>query len=187
MTEVPHPDAPTDDEGHPVHPEGGHRICAGIKSDRTSPTEHGRERDDYPFCLQRAGWGRDAEVGPCRTHRTQWGYTGEDNPAYEHGAYSEHLRHDLTDSEVEMLDGIVEAFGDPESATELMKHQAAEAYVKFKRSGDQRFLREYRQLVETFNLAPNEERVALSGDVEHSVELDSETAAAIREATLDDE
>lgn len=108
--------------------------------------------------------------------------TGEDSPAYKHGAYSEHLTSDLTEQEEDALEGIVDAFEDPEDAKELIKHQAAEAYLKYKRAGDERFLREYRQLVDTFNLAPNADQVELEADVDTNAGLGEDTEAALREA-----
>jgi hypothetical protein len=177
MTSVPHPDAPTDDEGHPVHPERGHRICAGVKSDRTTPTDHGRERDDIAYCLRRAGWGRDANVGPCSHHRAQWGYTGPDNGQYDHGGFVENLEADLTEQETGAVDDLTETLADPDAALKTIRRQAAEAYIKYKRSGDERFLREYRQLLSEFNIVDAPDQV----EVEHSGRVDSD-----RELTLDE-
>lgn len=80
---------PRDDEGHPIHPEKGHRICGAVKSDRTTPTEHGRERDEFDYCLLAAGWGTDRDVGPCRKHPIEGEQWAESNPNYSHGGYSE--------------------------------------------------------------------------------------------------
>jgi hypothetical protein len=78
-----HPDAPTDDEGHPVHPERDIRICARTKSDETTPTDHGRERDDIPYCTLAAGWGvEEASEGACDHH----GGGGDNESAAKAGA-----------------------------------------------------------------------------------------------------
>lgn len=148
----------------------------------------GAETSDGGTCELRAGWGTDhVGEGRCKLHGGA-APRGEDAPNYKHGAFSEYLRESLSERERAAMDAMDDAFdGGPEAALALLQEQAEEAYLRYKRSHDARFLREYRQLVETFNLAPNEDRVALSGDISHSVELDSETAAAIREATLGDE
>lgn len=80
---------PRDEQGHPIHPERGHRICGAVKSDRTTPTEHGRERDEFDYCLLAAGWGEDRNVGPCRKHPVTGEQWGESNPNHSHGGYSE--------------------------------------------------------------------------------------------------
>lgn len=94
----------------------------------------------------------------CRMHGGQTP-RGPDSPNYKHGAFSDHLRSDLTDGELEAIEDMVGAFEDAEHAREMIAEQAAEAWLKYKRSADTRFLREYRQLAETFNLAPNEDTV----------------------------
>lgn len=180
-------DAPRDDSGHPIHPEEGYRICGATKSDRTTPTSHGRERDEFDFCLLRAGWGvDDTSEGRCKHHLGAVDLRGENNPNYKHGAYSEFLRRDLTDGEADALEGMVEAFADPERAIDLIKDQAAEAYIKYKRSGDERFLREYRQLVDTFNLAPNEQRLAVDADVTQEKTLSEEDKHQLAEMLGDE-
>lgn len=152
-----HREAPTDSEGHPIHPERGHRICGARKSDRTTPTDHGRERDEYEYCLLAAGWGTDSQFGACRKHPYKGSQIGKANPNYDHGAFSEHFRSDLTEGEKEALEDGVDRLSDPEGARELAIEMAAEAAIKYKRSGDTRFHREFRQLCETFNIAPGDE------------------------------
>lgn len=80
---------PRDEQGHPIHPEREHRICGAVKSERTTPTDHGRERDEYDYCLLAAGWGTDRSIGPCQKHPIHGEQWGESNPNHEHGAYSE--------------------------------------------------------------------------------------------------
>ncbi|MDL0133578.1 hypothetical protein [Halobacterium salinarum] len=79
---------PRDEEGHPTHPEKDYRICGAVKSDRTTPTDHGRERDEFDYCLLAAGWGTDRDVGPCQKHPVSGEQWGESNPNYSHGGYS---------------------------------------------------------------------------------------------------
>jgi hypothetical protein len=115
-------------------------------------------------CELAAGWGTDNDSGPCKFHGGAADNRGKKNGNYKHGAFSDHLRSDLTDEELKAIDDMVDAYDDPEEARDLMAEQAAEAWLKYKRSADTRFLREYRQLVETFNLAPNEQTIEHTGD-----------------------
>lgn len=64
-----HEDAPTDDQGRPIHPEKGYPICAQPKTDATA--KNGRKREDVPYCLQYAGSGTDRPTeagGACSKH-----------------------------------------------------------------------------------------------------------------------
>jgi hypothetical protein len=158
---------PRDEEGHPIHPERGHRICGAVKSDKTTPTEHGRERDDVEYCLLAAGWGTDSNVGACRKHPYSGSQLGASNPNYEHGAYSEHLRSQLTEQESEAYEDLVKALQDPTEALGAIRELAAEVAIKYQRTGDDRFLREFRQLADTFNMAPNEDVTALTDGTDY--------------------
>ena len=110
---------------------------------------------------------------------------GDGNGNYKHGGYSDFLMSDLSDRECEAYESMVGEFEDPESALETIREQAVECYIKYKRTGDSRLLSEYRHLVETFNLAPNSDELNLNGEIdgEQTINLDAESAAAIREAT----
>lgn len=116
------------------------------------------------FCGAVAGKGTDhLGEGRCSHHG---GNTprGKDSPNYEHGAYSEHMQSDLTPDEREAYEELVGSLEDPDQALNAIRELAAEALLKYKRSADQRFLREFRQLADTFNLAPNEDVHELTGD-----------------------
>jgi len=154
---------PRDDDGHPIHPEKGYRICGATKSDKTTPTDHGRERDDVEYCLQRAGWGEDRSIGPCSKHPVTGEQWGDSNPNYEHGAYSDHLRGGFSEREKDAYDDLVKAFDDQEQAQDVVKELAAEAVVKYKRSNDHRFLREVRQLLSEFNVADATDHLDVNG------------------------
>lgn len=95
---------------------------------------------------------------------------GRDHPQYKHGGYSKHLMSDLSDREQEAYESLVETLesDDPEDRLNVVREALAEAYMKYKRSGDVRFLREVRQLAETFNLVPNKQEVEHSGSVDGS-------------------
>lgn len=148
------PEAPTDAEGHPVHPDSdkSHRICAAQKSERTTPTEHGRERDDVPYCTLAAGWGVDEKrEGTCSHHLGAVDNRGEKNGNYEHGGYSEFqdfMQEGLTESEAAAIEALdLEEHGD-DFASDVVK----EAYAKYLRTADDRFLREARQWASEFGV-----------------------------------
>lgn len=110
-------DPPRDESGHAIHPDPDkdHRICAAQKSDRTTPTEHGRERDEFSYCTLPAGWGKDRDIGPCRNHPISGEQWGESNPNFKHGLHSEAL----SDEDKQMLDDL-EEFEDLEKLDHLV-------------------------------------------------------------------
>ncbi|GGM64374.1 hypothetical protein J2752_000442 [Halarchaeum rubridurum] len=164
-----HPDAPTDADGNPVHPDDADRyICGRPKSESTTPSEHGRERDDVDFCMLTAGHGttdpkRTGEPGVACKHHGGNAPKGRANGNYQTGAFSEHLQSDLSDREREAFGGLVEAFGDQDRAQDAVRELAAEALIKYKRSGDHRFLREARQLLSEFNIADATDHLEVDG------------------------
>jgi hypothetical protein len=163
---------PRDDDGHPIHPERGHRICGAVKSERTTPTEHGRERDEYDYCLLAAGWGEDRDVGPCSKHPISGEQWGSSNPNYEDGTYSEFedfMYDSLTDQEREALD----ALNLDEDGDDFAKSVVKEAYAKYLRSGDDSFLREARQWASEFGVIERPaDELDINGDMEHSGGVD---------------
>ena len=173
---------PRDDQGHPIHPEREHRICGATKSDRTTPTDHGRERDEYDYCLLAAGWGTDRKVGPCSKHPVTGEQWGESNPNYDDGAYSEFeefMFDSLTDREREA----VEALNLDEDSDQFAKDVVKEAYAKYLRTGDDRFLREARQWASEFGVIETPaDQLEVDADVDTNGGLDEETEVAMREA-----
>jgi hypothetical protein len=160
------PEAPTNSEGHPVHPDPdkSHRICAATKSEKTTPTEHGRERDDVPYCTLAAGWGvEDLSEGPCKHHSGAIDNRGKNNGNYEDGAFSEYFEDDMSEREVDAVNDHADTLaGDDNTAKkEEMARIAAKTFTKFQRTGDHRFLREYRQLCSEFNLVDATQHVAV--------------------------
>lgn len=166
-------EAPTDAEGHPIHPDAdkNHRICAAQKSDRTTPTPHGRERDDVSYCTLAAGWGVDGKSeGTCRHHLGAVDNRGKKNGNYKHGAYSEFVdfvQESLTDGERAAMEALdLEEAGD-DFAEDVVK----EAYVKYLRTGDDRFLREARQWASEFGVIEKPaERLEMQADVTQTTE-----------------
>jgi len=173
---------PRDDQGHPAHPERGHRICGATKSERSTPAPHGRSRDDVEYCLQTAGWGTDRDVGPCRNHPISGEQWGKSNPNYSTGDYStfqEFQRNRLTDSEQAAIDAInFDEHGD-DFAEDVVK----EAYAKYLRTGDDRFLREARQWAKEFGVIEQPaDQLEVDADVDTNAGLDDDTEVALREA-----
>lgn len=146
----------------------------------------GRTNRNGEPCELAEGWGTDNDTGPCKFHGGAADNRGKKNGNYKHGAFSDHLRSDLTESELDAIDDMVGAFDDPEQARELIAEQAAEAWLKYKRSADTRFLREYRQLAETFNLAPNEDVKELRGEDGGPIDVKSEVVTVIAEEGTDE-
>jgi hypothetical protein len=134
------------------------------------------------YCSATAGKGTD-HVGEGRcSHHGGKAPRGTDAPNYKHGAYSDHLRSDLTPAEQEAFEDLVASFEDPDETLDAIRELAAEVLLKYKRSADDRFLREFRQLADTFNLAPNADQLEVDADVDTNAGLDDETEVALREA-----
>lgn len=166
-----HPDAPTDEDGYPVHPDPDkdHHICARTSSENTTATDHGRERDDYPFCLQSAGHGtenpkRTGEPGvPCSNHGGS-SAVGPDNGNFTDGAFSKWFTDHLTEKEQEAFDDAREMLDSPENAQEVGRSAASICLIQFRRSGDERFLRRFESICDKFGITPADE-LELSGSV----------------------
>lgn len=178
--------APTDSEGHPVHPDPdkSHRICAATKSDKTTPTDHGRERDEFDYCLLAAGWGVDGKSeGPCSHHTGAIDNRGENNPNYEHGGYSRYLSPSNFEPEEEArVENISADLADAENRDDVFRALISDLFVRWDRTHDPRFMREIRQTLSEFGYTPEEARqvhVEHSGQVDHdhSHELDDRQRA----------
>lgn len=189
MSYIIHPEAPTDAEGNPIHPEKDHHICGRTKSEDTTPTEHGRERDDVEYCMLRAGHGTTdpsklGDPGAACTHHGGDSPAGEDHGEYKHGAFSEYIGPpDLSDEEQAAMDAMLDAFnGSPSEARAIAQQQAAEVYMRYQRSGDPRFLQEYRQLAKAFDVIPNSQDINV--EAEQTVTHEG-SAAADRELVLE--
>jgi hypothetical protein len=77
---------------------------------------------------------------------------GKKNGNFEHGAYSEHFKSDLSEREEDAFGDLVDALEDESRTQAVFREAAAELFLKYKRSGDPRFLREARQLLSEFNV-----------------------------------
>ena len=161
-------------------------------SDQKNCGDYGGTNRHGDPCGRSAGWGTDFEDGKCRQHRgtSPDGSSHEGNDwAATHGAYSESFVEDfLRPEEIERVEQAQEVLGDIEGAQAQARFVAALALEQFRRTGDDRFLRRYESLCDTFGIAPADE-LELSGGLDNTTEvsLPSDAAAAIREATLEDE
>ena len=170
---------PRDEQGHPIHPEREHRICGATKSDRSTPAPHGRSRDDVDYCLQAAGWGVDRSIGPCKNHPVSGEQWEESNPNYDSGAYSKFVdfqRDSLTDNEQEAIDAI----DFEEHGGDFAEDVVREAYAKYLRTGDDRFLREARQWAKEFGVIDRP-----ADQLEVNAEVESETNHTLGDETKD--
>lgn len=178
-----HPEAPTDDAGHPVHPEQGYSVC-GRQKRGGSTSKNGRDRDDVPYCLAAAGWGREEAGEPgdaCKHHGAPGGPEGN-TKNLKHGAYREQFTNHLTQAEQDAFDEAARLLEDPEGAQEVARIAATTALLQWQRSQDPEFLRRFESICEKFGLAPEEVlQVEHSGSVdhEHSHELDDKQRAHI--------
>lgn len=173
---------PRDDSGHPVHPERGHRICGATKSDRTTPTDHGRERDDYDYCLLAAGWGEDRGTGPCSKHPVTGEQWGESNPNFKTGATSEYFKSKLSERQQDVYDEVADALADPESAMDAIRHIATRMILVGEHSNDAAMVREGRQLLSEFGVV---EVPADQLEVNADVDVDQTTTHELGEEEKD--
>lgn len=125
-------------------------------------------------CRLVEGWGYDnATSGLCRNHGDRGAkvanQNAKDNPgggppesndnAVTHGAYrDDFLENHMTDEEVERVATVEELLSTPEGSQRHARMMAGVALEQFRRSGDERFLREYRQLCDKAQIFPSEER-----------------------------
>lgn len=173
-------EAPTDSDGHPVHPERGHRICAATKSDRTTPTSHGRERDDYDYCLLAAGWGTDRDYGACSKHPVTGPQWGASNPNFKNGATSQYFKSKLSDRQRAVYDDILEALDDPEQSDQLLEMVFTRLLLLGEHSLDASFVREAFKIAKDFGVL---DTVAEKHEVEHSGSVDGEQTLSLDEPT----
>jgi len=186
MTDADHEisdEPPRDDQGHPIHPERGHRICGAVKSDRTTPTDHGRERDEYGYCLLAAGWGEDRNTGPCSKHPVTGEQWGESNSNFKNGATSEYFKSKLSERQRDVYDEVAEKLADPDEAKGVLRQVATQMILVGEHSNDPAMVREGRQMLSEFNIVDNTDSVEVDAKVESEQELtlDDGTRETVRE------
>lgn len=121
----------------------------------------------------------------CRMHggTNDGAPSGDENGNHKHGAFSEHFRSDLTDDEKGALEAVIAHLESIDDERSLAAEVAAEALLKYKRSGDSRFMREARQWFSDFNLLPSVEIHELRGEGGGAIEVASEVVTV--ESTAD--
>lgn len=135
-------------------------------------------------CGHPSGWGTDHSGGPCKFHGGAADNRGEKNGNYEHGAYSEFVdfqRDSLTDREREAIDAVDFDEHGEQFASDVVR----EAYAKYLRTGDDRFLREARQWASEFGVLDrpaDELEVSAEVESEQELSLDEETKNIVRES-----
>lgn len=107
----------------------------------------------------------------CRMHGADAGAPeGNDNGA-THGAWSESfVTNFLRDDEIERVKQAEDLLGEQETAQHVARTAASISLEQFRRSGDERFLRRYESICDTFGIAPDDD----DGDtVDVNVEVDT--------------
>lgn len=131
--------------------------------------DHGGRNSSGEPCGRAAGWGTPNDTGRCRRHlgTSPDGSSHEGNDwAATHGAYSESFVEDfLTLQEKAMVEQAQEVLETPEGAQANARLMAAIAQIQARRSGDERFLRRYESICDTFSIAPEDvERLEHTGE-----------------------
>lgn len=122
--------------------------CEGWQMDNGRCWNHGGRNEDDD---------RDAGGAP----------EGNDN-AVTHGAWSKSFVTDfLTDEEIERVRQFEELADSPDGAQDMARTAAGIALEQFRRSGDERFLRRFESICDTFGIAPTDELdVNVSGGID---------------------
>lgn len=144
------------------------------KRDPTDSDCMAKKTDDGVFmgyCRSWPGRGTDhVGEGRCKHHFGN-APSGPDNGNYKHGAFSKKFRESLTEGEVEALEEHRDRIRDEEDAPEIIAEVASELLLKYRRSGDVSFVREYRQLLSEFNIVDSTDSVEVGGQLNHSGEV----------------
>lgn len=101
---------------------------------------------------------------------------GNDN-AVTVAAWAEDFYEDfLTQAEQERVKKSAKILGDEAGAQEIGQHAASVCLEQFRRTGDERFMRRYESICDTFNLAPDDELdlgVDPEGDLNLTIDFDN--------------
>lgn len=113
------------------------------------------------YCQRTSGWGTERDSGRCSSHGGSGGSSDEhegNDWAATHGAYSDSFVQDfLTEEEIERVRQAEDLLEEPESAQALARTVAGITLEQFRRTGDERFLRRYESISDTFGIAPDDE------------------------------
>lgn len=132
-----HDDAPTNDDGVPIHPEKGYPICGYEKTDAVD--KNGRKRDDIPYCLLHAGHGTDRSTGHCKYHfgGSPGAPEGWRNGNARHLLYSNQMR----DDDREVFEAVVQGTEDGDllsvdDMADMLKNTVAWEFTRLQRAID---------------------------------------------------
>lgn len=109
--------------------------------------------------------------GKCYNHggsstgpKTEEGKEKSSQNAADHNAYRESFLEDyLTEEEADRVTNLEKILSTPEGSQQHARMMAGVALEQFKRSGDERFLREYRQICDKAGIYPND-KIEHTGD-----------------------
>lgn len=118
-------------------------------------------------CGLAAGWGTEhVGVGACKLHGGNAGAPEGNDNAVTHGAWRDSfVQNHLREDEIERLKQGEELLGTPETAQEIGRSAAMLALEQYRRSGDDRFLRRFESICDTFEIAPTDE-LEVSGEMD---------------------
>lgn len=106
--------------------------------------------------------------GKCDVHGGK-SKSGPENGNFRHGAFSKHFTSHLTDTEFDAFEEARELLENPEGAQDVARTAAASCLMKFKRTGDERFLRRFEGLCDKFGIAPEDELTVNMPGVEEAI------------------
>jgi len=128
------------------------------------------------YCRSTPGRGTDhVGEGRCKHHggknsgeNGQGATEGNDN-AVTHGAFREFFAETLTDAEAQAVEQAEALLEDTTDAQKVGRTAASLCLVQYRRTGDERFMRRFESICDTFEIAPEDvERVQHEGEVEHT-------------------
>jgi hypothetical protein len=123
------------------------------------------EYDDGGYCE-----GHPMDNGRCFHHggqRENGGAPEGNTNAVDVGAWAEDFYQDfLTEAEKDRIHESAQALRDEATAQEIASHAASVCLEQFRRTGDERFMRRYESICDTFGLAPADE-VSVDASHEH--------------------
>jgi hypothetical protein len=150
-----------------------------MTSDKPLPDRCGAQCRDGGYCENYP----KGEADRCRMHGggSPGAPEGNDN-AVDVGAWAEDFYADfLTEAEKERVHESADALRDEATAQEVASHAASVCLEQFRRTGDERFMRRYESICDTFGLTPADDD---SGGVD--VQVDVNTLDADEKEQLDE-
>jgi hypothetical protein len=126
-----------------------------MTSDKPLPDRCGAQCRDGGYCENYP----KGEADRCRMHGggSPGAPEGNDN-AVDVGAWAEDFYADfLTEAEKERVHESADALRDEATAQEVASHAASVCLEQFRRTGDERFMRRYESICDTFGLTPADE------------------------------